>query len=737
MSAKDKILRKSEHLLTRYIEEFLEYLEIERNCSRLTVRNYRHYLSRFLEWAEKNEPRFKLEDLSLDKITRYRVFLARLTTPRDEPLSRATQAYHIICLRSWLKYLAKRDIKTLSAEKIELPKTESKSLKFLTSEQVERLLNSVGISTLPQLRDKAILETLFSTGLRVSELTRLDRDEIDLNRGEFGVIGKGGRQRVVFLSKRAKEWLKRYLDKREDDWRPLFIHFGGSKDQINEGEKMRLTPRSVQRIVKKYINAAKIPVKITPHGLRHCLHQETRIVLPHKIIPAQWFYQEGQKELLAINWQKMQLVKAKVVGKEKHTSNKLLSIWADGYEIKVTPEHRFFTCGSDGIEEIYARDIKFGQWLAACRGFKLSGEKIFNPKLWRLIGYILGDGTVSLRRRAVLLSDKNVEFLKYYSRIVKKQLNLKLKIEKSPSSNSFIGTIYSKKLVVMLQSLRIKPPSRLKRVPKLLFRATESEKREFLAGFYDAEGNQGDPKMFSSSLELLKDIQMILLSLKIDSHLNKRMRKVKLPGGKIIDNTIYVLNILHLPDQKQFVKKISTLKKINLMPGFEGEKLPVGSLLRALIKETDKSNCYWSEDLKVKYGIKYRKRYLNSLCPTRETVLKMIAVLKDREFSSHRLDILEKITKTQHIKWLRVKKIELIKNGDFVYDFTVEEMENLITDGFISHNSFATDLLMAGADIRAVQEMLGHKNIATTQIYTHVTNQHLKELYQKYHSGNK
>jgi len=205
----------------------------------------------------------------LDKITRYRVFLTRLTTPRNEPLSRATQAYHIICLRSFLKYLAKRDINTLSAEKIELPKTESRSLKFLTSEQVERLLNSVGISTLPQLRDKAILETLFSTGLRVSELTRLDRDEIDLNRGEFGVIGKGGKQRVVFLSKRAKEWLKRYLDKREDDWRPLFIHFGGSKDQTDEGEKMRLTPRSVQRIVKKYINVAKIPVKITPHGLRH------------------------------------------------------------------------------------------------------------------------------------------------------------------------------------------------------------------------------------------------------------------------------------------------------------------------------------------------------------------------------------------------------------------------------------------------------------------------------------
>ncbi|MFH0943165.1 MAG: site-specific tyrosine recombinase/integron integrase [Candidatus Beckwithbacteria bacterium] len=253
----------------RYIEEFLEYLEIERNCSRLTVRNYRHYLIRFLKWTKQMEEKFQIRKLSLDMVTRYRVFLARMQTPRGETLSRATQAYHVICLRSFLKYLIKRDVSCLAPEKIELPKTESKSLKFLNTEQVERLLGSVGISKLSQLRDKAVLEMLFSTGLRVSELVKLNREEIDLNRGEFGVIGKGGRQRVVFLSKRAKEWLKRYLNKREDDFRPMFIHFGGVKSEASQGEKMRLTPRSVQRIVKKYINLARIPVKITPHGLRH------------------------------------------------------------------------------------------------------------------------------------------------------------------------------------------------------------------------------------------------------------------------------------------------------------------------------------------------------------------------------------------------------------------------------------------------------------------------------------
>ena len=263
MSAKDKRQTKNEVRRNQYVESYLEYLEIERNCSRLTIRNYRHYLYRFLEWAEKNLDKFELTDLSLDQVTKYRVFLARFLSLKDEPLSRATQSYHVIALRSFLKYLIKRDVKTLAPEKIELPKTESKSLKFLTGDQVERLLGSVGISTLQELRDKAILETLFSTGLRVSELVKLNKGEIDIDRGEFGVIGKGGRQRVVFLSKRAKEWLKRYLAKREDEADPLFINLR------YQGDKSRLTCRSVQRIVKKYVRVAKLPVKITPHGLRH------------------------------------------------------------------------------------------------------------------------------------------------------------------------------------------------------------------------------------------------------------------------------------------------------------------------------------------------------------------------------------------------------------------------------------------------------------------------------------
>jgi len=256
-------------MLKNYIKDFLEYLEIERNCSKLTQRNYQHYLYRFLEWTERNLKRFKIENLTLDQVTKYRLYLSRMIVKDKSTLSKATQAYHVISLRSFLKYLAKKDISTLVAEKIELPKTESRSLKFLNAEQMERLLNGPGISKESDLRDKVILEVLFSTGLRVSELVKLNKDEVDLKRQEFGVIGKGNRPRVVFLSDRAVEWIKRYIEQRTDDWKPLFIRYRGKIDHEDEGENMRLTPRSVQRIVEKYVRKAKLPIKITPHGIRH------------------------------------------------------------------------------------------------------------------------------------------------------------------------------------------------------------------------------------------------------------------------------------------------------------------------------------------------------------------------------------------------------------------------------------------------------------------------------------
>ncbi len=257
--------------LEQLIKDFLEYLEIEKNVSRLTIRNYRHYLTRFLGFLKLHIPSPTVRDVTAENVRQFRLYLAHFTDPDNLTLKRVTQNYHLIAVRSFLKYLVHRGIEALSAETIELPKAESRSIKFLEREQVERLLNMPQMSTPDGLRDKAILEVLFSTGLRVSELVKLNRDQVNLERREFGVTGKGRRIRVVFLSASAADWLGRYLAKREDSWQPLFIRYSGKKAASDDktGESWRLSARSVQRLVEKYVRAARLPVKITPHGLRH------------------------------------------------------------------------------------------------------------------------------------------------------------------------------------------------------------------------------------------------------------------------------------------------------------------------------------------------------------------------------------------------------------------------------------------------------------------------------------
>jgi len=249
---------------------YLEYLEVERQVSQYTIRNYHHYLKRFLVWMEEIKADKKTESINLELISKYRVYLSRLTDDNGKPLSRVTQAYHVIALRSWFKWMIKRDLKIMAPEKIELPKGESHSLKFLTNEQLERLMSQPKLATVAGLRDRAILEVLFSTGLRVSELVKLNRDQVNLDKREFGVMGKGRKIRVVFLSERSVKWLSRYDFARKDAWEPMFIRYSRKKEPVtSSGEKMRLTTRSVQRLVEKYRKMARLPVPITPHGLRH------------------------------------------------------------------------------------------------------------------------------------------------------------------------------------------------------------------------------------------------------------------------------------------------------------------------------------------------------------------------------------------------------------------------------------------------------------------------------------
>ena len=260
---------RSQSEIARKIDQFLEYLQVERGSSPLTIRDYRHYLTRFANWMKSRSIRMELKDINAEVVRGFRAYLTSLPGEGKSQMARRTQGYHVIALRSFLKWLIKNDYQVLSPEKIELPKIEERQVKFLSGEQVDRLLNAPSLSTIQGKRDKAILEVLFSTGLRVSELVKLDRDKVDLDRREFGIIGKGGKARVVFLSQRSTDWLIKYLNERNDHFKPMFIHHKGNPKPTTPDEKMRLTPRSVQRMVKKYSHKMKLPIEVTPHVMRH------------------------------------------------------------------------------------------------------------------------------------------------------------------------------------------------------------------------------------------------------------------------------------------------------------------------------------------------------------------------------------------------------------------------------------------------------------------------------------
>ncbi len=253
-------------MLSKLVTDFLEYLELERNTSQLTIKNYDHYLKRFLDFAGNIE----VKNIDLNLIRKYRLYLSRWADPNTQkPLKRITQNYFMIALRAFLRYLARIDIETLSAEKVELGNIDPRPFKILDDSHLKQLLDAPDTSKKDGIRDRCILETLFSTGLRVSELASLNRDTINLGRREFGIIGKGGKERVVFISDLAANSLEKYLNARKDSFKPLFIRFQGKVDSANGGEAMRLTTRSIERIVEKYVKALGLPVKATPHTLRH------------------------------------------------------------------------------------------------------------------------------------------------------------------------------------------------------------------------------------------------------------------------------------------------------------------------------------------------------------------------------------------------------------------------------------------------------------------------------------
>lgn len=250
-------------LLLRY----LEYLELEKNKSPKTIVNYSFYLNRFLRFAKIKKP----EQISPGLIRSFKLYLNRYPSAQGRGLKKSTINYHLIALRSFLKYLLRvEEMSVMAPDKIELLDQDDREIQILAPADLEKLLCEPNLNTPPGRRDRAILELLFSSGLRVSELTSLNREQINLETREFSIKGKGGYVRLAFISETAAWALKVYLTKRDEAFRPLFIRFHGRKpDPSTFGEDLRLTSRSVEMIVKKYAKKAGIMTNPTPHSLRH------------------------------------------------------------------------------------------------------------------------------------------------------------------------------------------------------------------------------------------------------------------------------------------------------------------------------------------------------------------------------------------------------------------------------------------------------------------------------------
>ncbi|MCA0228200.1 MAG: tyrosine-type recombinase/integrase [Candidatus Saccharibacteria bacterium] len=252
--------------MSELLLDFIEHLEVERGRSSKTSENYRRYLERFIEFAGDVE----VQNITNELVRKYRLWLNRYEGDRGDELATITQAYHLIALRGFLHYLSKRDIVSLTPNKIELPKIHRKQVTFLHYEEIERLRDAVPEDdTLAHLRDRALIELLFSSGLRVSELVNLDRDHINTKRREFMVRGKGQKDRPVFISQAAAGYIESYLAKRDDTLAPLFLNYSRNNQTDTSGSFRRLTARSIQRMIANYAKLAGITKHVSPHTMRH------------------------------------------------------------------------------------------------------------------------------------------------------------------------------------------------------------------------------------------------------------------------------------------------------------------------------------------------------------------------------------------------------------------------------------------------------------------------------------
>lgn len=251
--------------MSEMILDYIEHLEVEGGRAAKTAENYKLYLERFVEFSNDTQ----VDKITSEMIRKYRLWLNRYKNNNQDELATITQSYHLIALRGFLTYLSKRDISSLSPEKIELPKVSRKQVTFLHFDEISRMLDGISLEDEAGLRDRAIIELLFSSGLRVSELANLNRDHVNTKRREFMVRGKGQKDRPVFIGEATASHVEDYLKTRLDNLPPLFLSYSRNNLSSNTGDYRRLTPRSIQRIITKYAKLAGITKHVSPHTMRH------------------------------------------------------------------------------------------------------------------------------------------------------------------------------------------------------------------------------------------------------------------------------------------------------------------------------------------------------------------------------------------------------------------------------------------------------------------------------------
>ena len=681
-------------------QDFLKKLEIELKISKnseYTLRNYVDFNRKFLEYLKKNP-----EEITEDDVKLY----------LSENLNNSSSSTIIIFL-SALKYAFSNILKKDITSNIKRPKKEKRIPSVLTKEETKVLINSI-----VSRKSRLMVSFMYACGFRVSELVNLKIKDLNFEEKTGKVTqGKGKKDRIFNIP----EFLVEDLKEQTELQRKL------NQEYLFTGPKGKLSSRNLQKIIQKASKKAGINKEVHCHTLRHCLYPETRIVLNNKLLPAREI-KEG--EVSSFDFKTMKVCNGKIIGREIHKTNRLLSIWADGYEISCSNKHRLFTINENGIDEIEAGNIRNGNWIIGIKKLDVESKPIRTSEFWRFVGYALGDGTFNDRRRGIIICDKDKNMVEHYKSLVEKEFNKLSKLRHFKDRNSFELAVYSVQILSEMKKLGINKPSKYRRIPLELMNNSEENVCNFLAGFYDAEGNNGEIRFFSASKELLKDVQILLLRLGIDSHINERIRNVRLPSKKIIKHTMYILHILHKPDQERFIKLIPTLKKrLKYEKNFYGEKIPVQEIINKFynlhVTNRNRWKGYISKELNQE-KVHSLKRYCK-LAPTRETLIKLVKVLK-KYGDSPDLILLEKLAYCFDIKWLKVKKIKEINYAGDLYDFTIEPTECLITDGILSHNSFATHLLENGTDIRKIQILLGHENLSTTEIYAHISREELKKI---------